>query len=75
MAFLARKPILGPPPAPPIEVFDLNQSFQGRVYALDIGLKHLVGFEYVGWGLLHSPQNGSLAKKKTVFALGRSLLT
>ena len=35
--------ILGLPPAPPIEVFDANQSFQGRVYALDVGSNTWLG--------------------------------
>ena len=53
--------ILGLPPAPPIEVSDANQSFQGRVHALNVGSKHLVGFRYAcGW-LLHRRENSLLA--------------
>ena len=46
---------------------DPNQSFQDRVWTLDIGWKHLVGFEYAGWGLLHRPKDGSLLQLRTLF--------
>ena len=58
---LSQAAILGPPPAPPIEIFDANQSFQGRVYALDVGSKHLVGFRYACGRLLHRRENSLLA--------------
>ena len=44
-----------------------NQSFQGRVWALESGWKHLVGFKYAGWGLLHRPKDGSLVQLRTPF--------
>ena len=56
--------MLGLPPTPPIEVSDVNQSFQGRV---DVGSKHLVGFKCVGGGLLNTPQKGSLVHLRTIF--------
>ena len=46
---------------------DPNQSFQGRVWTLDSGWKHLVGFKYAGWGLLHRPKDGSLLQLRTLF--------
>ena len=58
---LSQTAILGAPPAPPIGVSDANQSFQGRVYALDVGSKHLVGFRYARGRLLHGRQNRLLA--------------
>ena len=67
LCILSPKALLGLPPAPPIEVSDVNQSFQGRVYSLDVGSKHLVGFKYVGGGLLNTPQKGSLVHMRTIF--------
>ena len=61
--------VLGLPPAPPIEVSDANQSFQGRVQSLDVGSKLLVGFKYVGGGVLNRPQNGNLVHLRTIFAM------
>ena len=46
---------------------DPNQSFQGRVWTLDSGWKHLVGFKYAGWRLLHRPKDGSLLQLRTLF--------
>ena len=46
---------------------DPNQSFQGRVWTLDSGWKHLVGFKYAGWWLLHRPKDGSLLHLRSLF--------
>ena len=43
---------------------DPNQSFQGRV---DANSKHLAGFKYAIWGLLHRPKDGSLLQLRTLF--------
>ena len=68
--FCAQKAILGPPlPPPATAASDPNQSFQGRVWTLDNGWKHLVGFKYAGWGgVLHRPKGGSLLQlRSTLF--------
>ena len=61
--------ILGLPPAPPIEVLDASQSFQGRAYALYVGSKHLVGFRYACGRLLHGHENSILPFKWPFYPL------
>lgn len=66
---LSHTAILGLPPAPPIEVLDASQSFQGRAYAIYVGSKHLVGFRYACGRLLHGHENSILPFKWPFYPL------
>ena len=65
--FLCTKGHFGAAAAATTAASDPNQSFQGRLWTLDSGWKHLVGFKYAGWGLLHRPKDGTLLQLRTLF--------